>query len=90
MVGAYLARRQDIELVIVAVYEYAEAWVFVYNSKRYLDSGRARDSLAGNGPILVDRRDASMHRAGSRRSVEEYLELYLQGDPAGEWSQLRS
>jgi hypothetical protein len=31
-------------------------WVFFYNARRYVEDGDASYALAGNGPILVDKR----------------------------------
>ena len=41
------------------------AWVFYYASRRYQESKNLSDMLAGGGPILVDKTDASVHRFGS-------------------------
>jgi len=35
--------------------ELAEGWVFFYNSREFAETGDFGHSLAGNGPIFVDR-----------------------------------
>lgn len=35
-----------------------EGWLFIYNSKEFIETGNWRSSLAGNGPIFVDRNGA--------------------------------
>ena len=32
-----------------------EGWLFFYNSKDFIETGNLSSSLAGNGPIFVDR-----------------------------------
>ncbi len=51
-------------------------WVFFYQSQEFLDSGDERDQLAGNAPIIVDRRDGSTHTTGTAEPVETYIAAY--------------
>jgi hypothetical protein len=52
-------------------------WVFFYESQEYLDTGEFGRTLAGNSPIIVDRRDGSVHKTGTARSIDYYLEEYV-------------
>jgi hypothetical protein len=51
-------------------------WVFFWNSKKYRETGEFRDTLAGNRPLIVDRRDGSVHNTPIAYSVEQNLENY--------------
>jgi hypothetical protein len=37
-------------------------WVFFFNSQRYLETGEFRYALAGNGPILVEKRTGEIQQ----------------------------
>ncbi len=45
--------------------ETASAWIFFYNSQRYLDTGNVIDKLAGNGPIFVNKTTGDVQFYGS-------------------------
>jgi hypothetical protein len=57
-------------------------WVFVYQSRAFLASGRFEDRYAGNGPILVDRIDGEIRVFGTAHPVEYYLAEYEARIPA--------
>lgn len=47
-----------------------QCFVFFYNTKRFLETGDDHYRLAGNGPILVSKRDGYLHAYGSNRPVD--------------------
>src|SRR5215475_14575405 len=51
-------------------------WVFFWNSKRYLETGEFQYALAGNAPLIVDRRDGSIHETSTAYPIEEIIERY--------------
>ena len=51
-------------------------WVFFYNSKGYLETGDFFERLAGNGPVLVDKQNGSVHFCGTIKTPQEYIEEY--------------
>lgn len=51
-------------------------WVFIYTSKRFLETGDYRHIPFGNAPIIVDRSDGTLHPTGTNRPVEEYIRAY--------------
>ena len=58
-------------------------WVFFYESRDFISSGKMRDKLAGNAPILVDRVNAEIRITGTARPLNVYLEEYEAGLPTG-------
>jgi hypothetical protein len=44
-----------LEIVIARCIETDAGWEFSYNTREFLEQGSIRDSLAGNGPIVVPR-----------------------------------
>lgn len=51
-------------------------FVFFYDSSRFLETGRFEDRLAGNTPILVDRKTRAVHALGTAHPVEHYIAEY--------------
>jgi hypothetical protein len=42
-------------------------WVFFYNTKEFIETGNPISQLAGNGPVIFDRRSGRMQFFGSGR-----------------------
>jgi len=57
-------------------------WVFFYDSRAYLASGKTSDMVAGNAPIVVDRVDGEIRVTGTAQPLEAYLARYESGLPA--------
>jgi putative addiction module CopG family antidote len=51
-------------------------WVFFWNSKRYLETDEFQYALAGNTPLIVDRRDGSIHQTSTADSIEEIIKRH--------------
>jgi hypothetical protein len=51
-------------------------WVFFWNSKQYQETGEFQYALAGNAPLIVDRRDGSVHETSTAEPIEEVIERY--------------
>jgi hypothetical protein len=66
------------ELVIIGEQEFADGWVFFYDSVEHQRTGRIEDALGGNAPILIDRETGQFHRTGTARPVEDYIEEHAQ------------
>lgn len=50
-----------------------EWWVFVYNTKRYLQTGDVRQSLVGNRPIMVNKTTGEAKFGRTDISIEAQL-----------------
>jgi hypothetical protein len=78
---SYNVPGDELTLVHNATIERPFGWVFFYSSKRWL-AGDLRFALAGNAPILIDRRDGQVRVAGTEFPIEHYLRNYeATGDP---------
>jgi Immunity protein 35 len=66
-------------LAITDVEERQGCWVLYYQSVRYIETGSFLDSVAGNAPILVDRRTGQAHETGTARSIDYYVAEYSNG-----------
>jgi hypothetical protein len=70
--------RTDDPWIVVdsATIERPFGWVFFFNSKEYLESGRIHDALAGNGPVIANRHDGSIEFYGASKPVELVIQEY--------------
>jgi hypothetical protein len=56
-------------------------WVFFHTSRRYLE-GDESAAMAGNAPLIVDRRTGRFFLTGTAFPIEFYIENYARsGDP---------
>jgi hypothetical protein len=53
-------------------------WVFFYNSKKWLESKNILDLIAGNSPMIVDKKSEKITIYYSSGSVAEALKRYEQ------------
>lgn len=74
-----LSRVWAIELALddAATRDESRCWLFIYNSRAFLESGSPSDALAGNGPLAVDKASGQLHELVAARPIPEQLaELY--------------
>ena len=77
----YLTQMQTnppMELVILDQHTIEDdfGWVFFWNSREYAEMGDYIYALSGNGPLIVDRSDGSIHEIPSAESIEAALARY--------------
>jgi len=53
-------------------------WVFFYQSKKYMETGKFRDGLAGNAPYIVNRKSGQITLTGTAHPIEHYIHEYEQ------------
>jgi hypothetical protein len=51
-------------------------WVFFYNSKQFVKTGIFSHTLAGNGPVIVNKFDGTVNIFGSSRPLEHWIAEY--------------
>ena len=66
----------ELGLVEEATIEGDFGWVFFYATRAYLETGDDRYALVGNAPILVSRRDGSLHETGTAHPIEFFIENF--------------
>ncbi len=74
-----LPRKDDVlefALMEDATIEGDFGWVFFWNSRAFLGSQDDRHALGGNAPIIVSRRDGSLHSTGTARPIDFYIENF--------------
>jgi len=79
-----LASRPDCSLVESASREYPRCFIFFYQNKKFIETGRFEDISVGNGPVLISRESGEVFETGSGFSVDHYLKAFdACGDPYG-------
>jgi len=63
------------------VEEFEYGWVFFSTTPGYLQTGDMLDAFVGGAPILVDRRDGTLHETRTGRPVHEYVAELSEGSP---------
>lgn len=51
-------------------------WILFWNSKKYLETNEFQYALAGNAPLIIDRRDGSIHETSTAEPIEKIIERY--------------
>ena len=55
-------------------------WIFFYDSKNHVETGDLRYAIAGNSPILVERKTGFIYETGTAKPVDHYIHLYENGE----------
>ncbi|MBK5188865.1 MAG: hypothetical protein JJD97_11525 [Gemmatimonadaceae bacterium] len=51
-------------------------WVVFWDSRTFVETGDPRLAAIGNGPLIIDRVDGSVHPTGSTRPIERFFDRY--------------
>jgi Immunity protein 35 len=68
-----------IQLLISNVMEKDFGWVFLFDSKEYVETGNNSSRLAGNSPLIFDKLDGKIYITGTSDTLDSYIEQYLRG-----------
>jgi hypothetical protein len=66
-------------LAVVDVQENDFGWVYVYNSKEFMETGDFCCSLAGNAPVIVDRSNGKLYETGTAQPIDHYVNEFRRG-----------
>jgi hypothetical protein len=72
-------KRRKHELVIAREQEYEFGWLFVYATKKFVETGDIKHTLVGGSPLIVDRNDGQIYATGTARMTEHYIDEYRRG-----------
>ncbi|WP_321818698.1 MULTISPECIES: YrhB domain-containing protein [unclassified Paraburkholderia] len=56
--------------------EKSYGWVFIFNSKKYLETGNMLYALGGNGPIVVEKETGKIHQLGTALSLQNSIKQF--------------
>jgi immunity protein 35 of polymorphic toxin system len=70
----------QVEVAIVRTIEKEYGWIFLWQSKKYIESGDLRDMFLGNCPVLITK-EGKLHLLPTSLPVEESLRRYELGLP---------
>jgi hypothetical protein len=68
---------QDLVLLYENTLEFELGWVFFYQAKEYTETKDITKMISDNAPIIIDRKDGSMHVTGTDSPIEKYIRDYL-------------
>jgi hypothetical protein len=51
-------------------------WVFVFNSKKFVETGNILYALGGNGPIIVEKDSGTLHQLGTASSLQDSVKEF--------------
>lgn len=71
--------KPHLHLVVSKTTEYDFGWVFVYDTKEYLETNDINYAIAGNAPFIVDRNDGQLYVTGTARPLEHYVDQFRKG-----------
>jgi ribosomal protein L7/L12 len=79
-----MASKFDCVLVEGATREYPCCFVFIYQSKKFVETGDFGQMLVGQGPVLISREDGRVFETGSAFPIDHYVKAFEAcGDPNG-------
>ena len=74
----------ELVLVNAMTRESSSAWLFVYNTSRFVETGDHREAIVGAGPIIVDRESGSVQHAPNTLTPDEVLRRHAAGESLSE------
>lgn len=73
-IRAEIQPRTAVALSVSELEEFPTCWVAIYNSRKYVESGSFRDALAGNSPLIINKRTRKVRIGSTSQPVEEQLD----------------
>jgi hypothetical protein len=67
---------ETVAILEEATIEKPYAWIFCYNSRKFLETGDIMEALGGNAPLFVSKTDGSIDRFRTGLSTEGMIEAY--------------
>jgi hypothetical protein len=71
--------RHTQKLVVSHVDEHDFGWVYFYDSSTHIETGRPKDAVVGNAPLIVDRLDGNLYITGTVHPLDHYLQDFRRG-----------
>ncbi|HEY0737291.1 MAG TPA: YrhB domain-containing protein [Herpetosiphonaceae bacterium] len=81
--GGHTSNSDERIIIDDATIEKPYGWVFFYNSRRFLETEDFSYYLVGQGPVIVEKVDGSIHEFGSAQHPDVYIAEYEAGRSAG-------
>ena len=80
-----ISSNPDCALLEESTSEFLSCFVFYYQSKKYIESGKFEEQYVGQGPVIVCKNTGKVFETGSAYSTEHYVSAFEKcGDPFGE------
>ena len=72
-------KQLDAQLLIFEVMEKDFGWIFLFDTKEYVETGNNGARLAGNSPLIFDKSDGVIYITGTTDTLDSYIQQYLRG-----------
>lgn len=69
----HMRSTHKVEIVLAFCAEYPGAWVFGYNTRRFLADGDLMSMLVGNGPVVVPKDGGAIYLGSSASPIADQL-----------------
>lgn len=73
------SKGNDLVLLSDHTIEFESGWVFFYQTKEYTETRDITKMIANNAPIIIDKKDGSLHITGTELPIEKYIRNYVRG-----------
>jgi hypothetical protein len=74
-----ISTEYDLVLLYEHTLEFELGWVFFYQTREYTETRDITKMIADNSPVIVDKRDGSLHVTGTDAPIEKYMRDYVKG-----------
>jgi hypothetical protein len=64
---------EDFSIVDDLTMDAGWCWVFFWDSRKFLQTGALEDAIAGNAPVVVEKKSGEVHVTGTAAPLEDYL-----------------
>ena len=72
-------KQLDAQLLIFEVMEKDFGWIFLFDTKEYVETGNSSARLVGNSPLIFDKSDGVIYITGTTDTLDSYIEQYRRG-----------
>lgn len=55
-------------------------YVFIYNTKEFIETGNISSALTGNSPLFIDKNSGKIYESGTAYPLEHYIKKFEKGN----------
>jgi len=70
--------QMDLEILTVNSLKADLGWVFFYSSKEFVETRNPLEGMAGNAPLVYEKKSGELHVTGTSEPIESYIEKFVE------------